>query len=448
MMQSRSVRIFRPLGGQWAALAVGIACAVCSGSVAVGELTQTGQVGDADRDASADADMQRLIAELGADDYRTREAATEALIDLGPAAASSVEEAAKSPVLEVRTRAERILSIVSRESFERDIEAFVADVDGRAGTTLPGWERARARLGDTRDARHLYAQMYRAEPALFAAYGPDDDASAATSFNLRVDELHDAHLGRNRIHYRLRDKLQQAISTNMMALLFVGADRDLELSPTSVLKFRSIFMQSWPPARVQAAAERDYLRDWLATWIMHRFSLNQREYEAILLGMRYEVPQTLELALRVLDRRENQHSVMYAALCVGKYGEEWHLPRLESLLDNASVVAEPHHRVDNRAVQYKVQLRDMALYVLLSRTGQDPQEYGFLELNPNTEYLYLSQSVAFDGDETRERALAKWHAWRQQNQLIEGEPPSPHVAELPTEVGETPDLEQEAENAE
>lgn len=440
MTRFQIVRLICRRRGNRAVWIFAVACAVCAGFADAGEATPPAGLLDAEASASGEEEIAKLIPLLGSDDYRVREAATQALIDLGPRVTPHVEHAAESSHLEVRTRAERILAIVARQSFEQNIEAFIAGVSGEDGASLPGWDRARPRLGDGQDVRRLYAQMYRAEPSLFAAYGPDDSAAAA-AFSMRVEELHDALQGRSRIHYRLRNRLQQANSTNVMALLFVGADRQLELSPNNLAKFRAIFIQSWPPARVQAAAEREFLREWLAAWIVHRFGRNQREYEGIMLGMQYDVPETLDLALEVLGRRGSHHSLMYAALCVGKYGEDWHLPRLESLLANETVVAEPHHRVNNRMVRYETQLRDMALYVLLSRTGQDPEAYGFDKLNANADYLYLSHSVAFDGQESRQKAFAMWQAWRDQNVLFEGEPPSPLMAVDAAANGESPALD-------
>ena len=384
-------------------------------------------------------EIRRLVAQLGSEDYHAREAASNILVTLGPAVVPFLEEAVQSPVLEIHTRAERLLAIVSRESFEQEIQAFLADVDGRRGTTLPGWDRARRRLAETEDARRLFAEMYRTEPALLEGYG-EDNAKAAAAFSLRVDELHDQQYQRSRINYRLRSQLQQSTSANVMALLFVGADADLELPHPLVARFRTMFVQAWPAARVQAAPEREYIRDWLAEWIMHKFTQPHREYEAIVLGMQYDVPQVLQLALDVLRQGEShQYSRLHAASCIGKYGQPWHLPLVESLLTDQTTVGQPEHRINNRPVRFETQVRDVALAVLLQRTGQEPREYGFAELDTSTDYVYLFRSVAFESEQKRAGAFTKWNEWRQQHSLFEGEPPHPFIAvEIPDAGGPAP----------
>jgi hypothetical protein len=408
-------------------LAAALTCAL---TLSANPPSLTAQSADPDSSATVsqddhqDAEILQLVANLDSDDYPTREAATEELIRLGSVVAPYVRQAAQSPNLEVNTRAQRILAIVSRQTFEEAIEAFLDDEGGQRGAALPGWERARARLGDSAESRRLFAEMYRAEPALLAAYG-DDATTAVSSFSIRVDELYDQITQRNRIHYQFQNQPQNAIATNVTALLFVGADQQLQVSPTASTKFKMLLMQSLPAQRIAAAAEREHLRDWLGEWIVHRFNLPQRENEAITLGMAYDVPRTVELAQRVLQQRDGQQ-LQYAALCVGKYGQDWQLPLLERLLDDETVVAQRQKSVNGQMAMYHVQLRDVALLVLLHRTDQSPQDYGFDEIDRHTEYLFLPHSIAFEEVEMRDTALAKWHAWRRRHALFEGEPPAPY----------------------
>lgn len=381
-------------------------------------------------------EIRHLVEQLGSEDYHARESASAALVEFGPAVVPYLEEAAQSPVLEVHTRAERLLAVVSRQSFEQQLQAFVTDVEGRRGTTLPGWERARRRLGESETARRLFAEMYRAEPALFAAYG-DDTLQAQSELSVRIDELHDQQSQQNRMNFRARNQVQQATTANVMALLFVGADPELEVSQQLISRFRTMFEQTWPAPRVNAAAEREYLREWLAGWIIHQFSKPQREYEGIMLGMQYDIPEVLDLAVQVLRRGGgHQYSRMYAALCVGKYGQDWQLPLLESLLNDEAGVQPAQRHVNNRIVQYERRLRDIALAVLLHRTGQDPKAYGITDVNGGVEYEDLFRSVAFEDDEARNRAFAQWNEWRKRNALFDGEPPQPFATtELPTDSG-------------
>lgn len=283
----------------------------------------------------------------------------------------------------------------------------------------------------------LYAEIYRAEPTLLKAYG-QDAAAAATSFQIRVDELHEQQMHRR--NYPIQNQLQQAVAVNLMALMFVGADEGLDLSSNSVAKFMGLFAQSWPPQRVASAPERDHVRNWLATWIVRRYGEPNREYEGMRLGMQYDVPQTLDLALVVLRRQNEQaFALMYAALCVGQYGEAWHLSLVEPLLTIQTPVQEQHRPVNNRMIRYETQLRDVALLVLVHRTGQDAHEYGFEEVDRGAGYRFLPNTMAFERPNARLEALAKWQAWRNEHAVFEGEPPGPPIAlELPDPAGTPP----------
>ncbi len=60
-----------------------------------------------------------------------------------------------------------------------------------------------------------------------------------------------------------------------------------------------------------------------------------------------------------------------------------------------------------------VQIRDVALAVMLQLTDQRPADYGY----PNAKLqqvpkLFQIQTLFRENDQQREEAIAKWHAWR------------------------------------
>jgi hypothetical protein len=89
-----------------------------------------------------EADLRRLIARLDDDDFRTREQATEELIAKARARRPIIEEAARSDLLEVRLRAERVLASWESRPAERlsaylsGFWAYVAGVDDSARLEL------------------------------------------------------------------------------------------------------------------------------------------------------------------------------------------------------------------------------------------------------------------------------------------------------------------------
>jgi hypothetical protein len=85
-------------------------------------------------DADTAARVHKLIAELDADEFATRQRATEALIKIGVPALAAVREAAKSGSAEVRSRAERVLKRLGGDGSGNVRAARVARVLERAAT--------------------------------------------------------------------------------------------------------------------------------------------------------------------------------------------------------------------------------------------------------------------------------------------------------------------------
>ena len=65
------------------------------------------------------AEAQRLVGQLGHPDYLVRQAAARRLAELGDSAADALAAGLKSPHAETRLHAERVLSVVQRDNFER-----------------------------------------------------------------------------------------------------------------------------------------------------------------------------------------------------------------------------------------------------------------------------------------------------------------------------------------
>lgn len=76
-----------------------------------------------------DAKIEKLVKQLGSDEYKEREAATEELKKIGEKALPALKEALKSEDLEVRLRAETVIKALAKKR--------TAGKDGRPGTADP-----------------------------------------------------------------------------------------------------------------------------------------------------------------------------------------------------------------------------------------------------------------------------------------------------------------------
>ena len=130
----------------------------------------------------------------------------------------------------------------------------------------------------------------------------------------------------------------------------------------------------------------------------------------MMLAMKYDLRKAgLQQAKKIISQQRPSSSMLqYAIIAVGKYGDEEHIPLLKSLLDNKTVC----HTWSNQALKkdgsIKIQVRDVALAIILHMTGRDPAKYGFKLLRENPETLYYIYTFGFIDDKEREAAHAKW----------------------------------------
>ena len=99
-----------------------------------------------------------------------------------------------------------------------------------------------------------------------------------------------------------------------------------------------------------------------------------------------------------------------AILLAGRFGGKAVMPLLEKQLNDASNCGsvptdKPPHSVE-------LQVRDVALGVLLHITGQDARQYGPTSSEPYGQGIYQVTMPAFADAATRDAALKKWVQWR------------------------------------
>jgi hypothetical protein len=353
-------------------------------------------------DPGPTAAQRELVQQLGDPSFFTRERAAEKLASLGVAVKAALMEALKDPDFEIRWQARTILKRVLQDAFEARLVAFIADVDGKEGLRLPGWERFRDLAGDRRDVRKMFAEMTRSEGALLLAY-EKQAPELPELFTARVAWLQ-SHAARGSADNRFCPP--QTVAT----LLLIGADKTLKdhsrsISPLYQLLNHSNAMQSLAPRPVPSI-----LRTLLEKWATSAASSGSSY--GMMLALKYDLKQTgLQQATEILDRGTTSSSTLhYAIITVGRFGGEEHIRLLTPLLENKTVC----HRWSNRQLKKEgtinVEVRDAALVVLLRVKGQDPAKFGFKLLRDNPETLYYVYTFGFIDDEEREAAHAKWAA--------------------------------------
>ena len=106
-------------------------------------------------------EVNAWIQSLRHDTYAVRQAAAKKLLDAGMAARAQLAEAADDPDPESRAAARRLVALIDKAEFNHRLAVFAADIDGREGRTLPGWEQFQKLVGSDSAARSLFVEMQR-----------------------------------------------------------------------------------------------------------------------------------------------------------------------------------------------------------------------------------------------------------------------------------------------
>lgn len=355
-------------------------------------------------------DVQTWIKQLSDDSYTVRQAAAERLLHAGMPARHALIAVADGPDPESRASARRLIALIDRTAFNQQLEAFAADVDGKRGLTLPGWERYRKLVGSDPAARALFVQMHRAEgPLLSAVFGVSSQPA---------EQLWE-------------DRLTRLVSRQVMtgsgsvapplgscaAVIFLGAVPEIEVSDRGAVLVENLIQR--PPVAESLSAEggQESVRQLVGSWLLHCSNKNE-----VILGRRLQLMQAinlkdaLPLALAVATGEEpygkaNPATRATALLAVGRFGNREHAEKLEPLLEDATICMPLQAPQPGQPVM-NVQVRDVALCVMLHLTGQKPSEYGYLHARPQPQQLFQIQTLHAANDEVRSDAAAKWRAWR------------------------------------
>ncbi|MGE0608474.1 MAG: hypothetical protein AB7O62_15365 [Pirellulales bacterium] len=339
----------------------------------------------------------QLVRQLGSSSYRERELATSELSKLGLAAKSALLEGLRDPDAEIRLRCQRVLVDVMEQDYQARLAAFAADKEGKSDHQLPGWDRFRGQIGEHPEARALFVEMLRADPATMEAT-ESKPARAAEVLALRCQQVHESLYGQN------FGERQPASTGTISALFFLAGNAEVASNDQTTMQLGNLGNQF--QNQLTNGPKADMLRKLLGGWIA-RTDGSPAAFQAIQLALRFDLPEGLSPAIQACQKANGQtHLFMYAALAVGKFGNKDQVAVLEPMLENTNICL--NYNINNE--MHKAEVRDVALAVLLHLTGQDAKEYGFTRLEKNQMYLYNPTSLGFREKDERP-GFDKWKAW-------------------------------------
>ncbi|MBI2823859.1 MAG: hypothetical protein HYX69_04105 [Planctomycetia bacterium] len=348
--------------------------------------------------------IAQLVRQMGDVSYAVRERATRELARIGVPAKAALVKALADPDAEVRYRARMVLSEVLELDWRRRLEAFVDDTQGQKQHDLPGWQRYRKMMGENVSARRLFADMQRNEPGLLEAseLGPERLAAA---FDGRCQQIQESM----RVPGRTTERAVQL--GTVAALLFVGGDSDVPISPQSAMAVTNFCYQQPFRQAIAGGDKNPILKKLLGAWVRRSFTNDPSSMQqTMMLALQFNLREGIEPALAMLKEPGSPpHMRQYAVLVVGKFGGADDVARLEPLLSDQSVCGH-QQLAANQVVE--TQVRDVALAVMVHLSGQKLADFGFKRAQPNATILFNTATLGFASTAERDAALAKWQQWR------------------------------------
>jgi hypothetical protein len=359
----------------------------------------------ADAAAAGDGAVETLIAQLGSSDYSEREAAARQLSAGGPEIEARLREALRDPDLEIRLRSSEILARLSRADLDKRLLAFVDDVEGKVEHDLPGWKRYREAVGDDRAARELFVEMFRAERELLESLERPQDVRDAL-VNAKIERLQQS------LYRGFGAEQQTPSAASLATMLLVTSQGDAKTSIHAGIQMYSLLSNEPVREVVRTGARMPQLHKLLAAWVANGITSGGIPQYPLMIALQYDLREsTLELGRKLAAEKSTSTSVLpYALLALGKYGDDrTDVKLIEPLLANTTVCHTWHNGRNPEPI--KIEVRDVALAVLVHLTGQEHKAYGFELLQRYDRTLFQVHTCGYVDNAKRETAMTKWRAW-------------------------------------
>ena len=378
-------------------------CGLATGWLIVVSTAPLGSAWADDRPPTGSTEEQALhyVRQLGAENFRDREAAAAWLLAHGAVARGALMTGLREPDLETRLRAHELLQQILHTGFEASLREFVA---GKPGATAPpNWKEFADLVGDTSKSRAFYAAMFRKHAALLSTCKLTGGLSEDSRKRLME------HLEKVRQQRFTPFNNQTRFDQSTVAMWFFMTNGKF-LDETAEVAFvaRVYSLQNY--------AKADY-KDPLMGKLLDEWARSRRggytsglALELCLQAKRMKT--AVSLARKTLnDASVNGRQVYTAAVVLAKNGDLNDLPLLERYLDETDVMHTHHdRRISKKPIQIRVQ--DTVLAMLVHLTKQNLKEYGYQHVREDPRMLYYVYTLFFLSDKDRDAALAKWNAWR------------------------------------
>ena len=380
--------------------------------------------------------IQALIEQLGADEFRLREEASMELMRIGEPALLALIAAEQGSDFEIRQRAKAIRSRIEREKYDALAQTFMRDPNPAASYGLPGWKSFSSAAGATRTAKRLFLEMIEKRRiialSLEAIDGGQLPEGVFEGLPTEPQKRLWTVIGKTSTEIRrsLFEKGDRPVDGDVLALLVSAAvldqpPQDLHDAIRSELHFGGVEqMMSQPSSRV-------CIRKLLGKWML-KAPLSMGE-EVLGFSNLYKVPEGADMARRLLQAHTDKEVVSKALLCLARFGDVGDLDLIDKYVDDMTVLSldaaiqagpfrvepsgGPRSAVPNQMapaqVKYRRLVSDVALVAGLSIAKQELTEF-FPGIQVDEDSTVTETTIGFpiDNPEIRAAAVKAWREFR------------------------------------
>ena len=362
------------------------------------------------------AKAKSLVEKLASPAYEEREQAQAELSGLGRRAVPALADAlARHPSAEVRARCRALYPRARADDLQARLDTFAADEAGKFEHDLPGWADFRLVAGGGKAARKVFADVVAAPFGRELVLGDLPPADLGMRVASRKQEIYNRRFTGAR---RVGDQPHEPSVADVLALMYAESrvsSRHIPRTATGTVVYTTpTFVAALQAGSETAAVYRAVAGKWVSTRDEALLMT-----QALAVGTTLELPEVGGLGARMMTAPGVLAAVKaQAAMAVAKVGDPSHLPALEAVFKDESVVGTPFVQdgpVTARvALPVPVLLRDTALAAALLVTGQEPKDYGFEETFGRRDARFTNLNWALRADR-RAAAFEKWTAWRGEN---------------------------------
>ena len=361
-------------------------------------------------------ELERLLVQLGDDDFLVREQAMVDLATIGTDALEFLRQHEQAADYEIRSRVQKLVLLLEASERERLLVLFLESDDPSESFGLAGWEKFSSVAGYEKNVREAFVALTSNYPQGVKSLEADTEEIVKQFLSIfKSSQLQNRVYGPGGI--------QSESDFQLLLLFVVMAQVDLDTrGDTEALDTRSRMLSTqllnWCTSQTFAESLKknkglaklvfDRLRDWI----------QDEDHDASLLSYRMRAAANLEmkqaalqLARQSLEGNATNSNKTQELVALGRYGSEADLELCEKFLDQKRRVQSL--QANGNFQQVEIFLCDIALISALKISEQSPSDYGMLEL---VDYgSSLLPTHGFATEEQRDSALKKWKEYRQKN---------------------------------